>query len=61
MLKNNLNIIVNLPYYKKLNDKILKEKYNIYSFKGYTYFENFKNENQTIKVYILKSIDKKSR
>lgn len=61
MLNKKLDIVVVSSFYRKLNDEILKEKYNIYEFNGYSYFENFKYENQTIKVYILKTIDKKDK
>ncbi len=48
MLKNNLEIVVSSNFYRKLNDKKLKEKYNIYEFKGATYFEDSKYEDQKI-------------
>ena len=54
MLSHNLDIVVTSNFYKKLNDKLLKSKYNIYEFNGYSYFENFKYEDQTIKIYVLK-------
>lgn len=56
MLKNNLEIVVSSDFYVTLDDNILKDKYKIYKFKGYTYFEDEKYEDQTIKVYILKDI-----
>ena len=60
ILSNNPKIIVNTKH-THLKDNLLKEKYNIYKFNGYSYFENFKNENQTFKVYVLKKFDNKKQ
>ena len=57
MLKHNLEIVIVSKFYRILDDNKLKNTYNIYEFKGATYFENSIFEDQTIKVYILKTID----
>ncbi len=58
MLDNNMEVVVNSIFSRRLDDDLLKDKYNIYEFKGYTYFQNHTFENQTIKIYVLKEIDK---
>jgi len=61
MINNKLEMVVTSVLYNNLDEDKLKEDYNIYKFPGYSYIENFKFEDQTYIVYVLKDIDAKKK
>ena len=58
MIENNVDIIISSDFYFRLNNDLLKDKYNIYQFQGNSFAEDFVYENNSYTVYVSKSIDK---